>query len=106
MPVPEFVRFTELLPAPPDDRHAEEWETYRREVARLLAEGREGTYALIQGERIVGIAETEAEAWAWADSQYPGHGLIKQILENEPGIQLPQRHLTWLASNSQLRPTG
>ena len=53
---------SELPPAEPGSRIAEEWETYRREVGRLLAEGNEGRFALIKAGRIVGLFDTCDEA--------------------------------------------
>ncbi len=42
--------------------------TYRREVARLLAEGHAGRYALIKGNEIISIWDTQREAlWAGRD---------------------------------------
>ena len=49
----------------PDGKHGsnnQDWNVYRREVGRLLAEGNEGRWVLIQGEEIVGIWDTEVEA--------------------------------------------
>jgi len=39
-----------------------EWNTYRREAARRLAEGQEGRHVLIKGEEIVGFYDTHIEA--------------------------------------------
>ena len=36
----------------------EEWNTYRREVARLLAEGHEGKFALIKGNQIISLHDS------------------------------------------------
>jgi hypothetical protein len=52
------VHFTELAPAAPTSLHAREWETYRREVGRLLAEGHAGEFVLIHGDDIVGFWPT------------------------------------------------
>src|SRR5262245_2142437 len=47
------VPYTEL-PAPrADSQLFQEWNCYRREVGRLLAEGQEGRFVLIKGEQIV-----------------------------------------------------
>jgi hypothetical protein len=37
-------------------------ETYRREVGRLLAEGHAGRHALIKGEEVVSIWDTQRDA--------------------------------------------
>lgn len=56
------IHYTELPPAKPGEELAEEWETYRREVGRLLAEGNEGRYILIKGREIIGTWDRDREA--------------------------------------------
>ncbi len=56
------IHYTELLPASLDEPLGVEWEFYRREVGRLLAEGHEGKHVLIKGEEIIGIFDTDREA--------------------------------------------
>src|SRR5207247_2141193 len=55
------VHYTELPEAKPGQALAEEWNTYRREVGRWLAEGLEGRHVLIKGEEILGIYDTSEE---------------------------------------------
>ena len=50
--------------AKPGDDFFLEWNTYRREVGRLLAEGHEGKWVLIKGETVVGLYNTADEAMA------------------------------------------
>src|SRR6516162_4744338 len=62
---PPTIHYTDL----PEDtssggRIAIEWNYYRREVGRLLAEGHEGKWVLIKGQEVVGIWDTEAEGGA------------------------------------------
>src|SRR5438270_39537 len=61
-PGPPTIHYTELPPPGPNDPLELEWNTYRREVARLLAEGQEGRHVLIKGEEIVGIYDTRDHA--------------------------------------------
>jgi hypothetical protein len=49
------ISYTELPPARTDSPIASEWDFYRREVGRLLAEGHENRWVLIKGQEIVGI---------------------------------------------------
>jgi len=56
------VHYTELPEAKPGEPLAEEWNTYRREVGRWLAEGLEGRHVLIKGTEILGIYDTSEEA--------------------------------------------
>jgi hypothetical protein len=62
MSTAQRIHYTELSPAPPNDPIGVEWETYRREVGRLLAEGHEGKFALIKGNTIVGMFGSKDEA--------------------------------------------
>lgn len=81
---PPTIHYTELPPSRPGDTLAEEWETYRREVGRLLAEGNEGRYILIKGSEIIGIWATQKEAFAAADQRFPLQSyFVRQILERE-----------------------
>jgi hypothetical protein len=59
---PTKIHFSELPPSPPDSSRDEEWETYRREVGRLIAEGHEGKSVLIKEETIIGIYDTLDQA--------------------------------------------
>lgn len=69
---------------------AVEWNFYRREVGRLLAEGHEGRWVLIKGEAIVGIWDARDEAAAVARRRYPMQpALIHQILTREPVLRSP-----------------
>jgi hypothetical protein len=49
------VQHTELPEDSSDGTLAREWNVYRREVGRLLAEGHEGRVVLIKGDDIIGI---------------------------------------------------
>jgi hypothetical protein len=60
--LPRGVHHTELPEAKPGEPLAEEWNTYRRQIGRWLAEGLEGRHVLIKGEEIIGIYATSEEA--------------------------------------------
>jgi hypothetical protein len=82
------IHYTEL----PEDSSggvlAAEWNFYRREVARLLADGHEGRWVLIKAEDIVGIWDTEGEADQVRVRRFPGQPvLLKQICEREPVLR-------------------
>ena len=59
---PTRIHYTELPPSQSGSQRKEEWETYRREVGRLIAEGYEGKCILIKNESIIGIYDTMDEA--------------------------------------------
>ena len=77
-----MLHYTELAVAPPDSPIATEWDFYRRQVGRLLAEGHEGKWVLIKGEQLVGIWDTLEEANEAQRSLTPP-AMIKQILTHE-----------------------
>lgn len=49
------VHYTELQEVGPDDPCYPEWNTYLRELGRLLQEGHEGKFVLIHSDQIIGI---------------------------------------------------
>ena len=80
---PGAIPFSQPPPAEPDSRIAEESETYRREVGRLLAEGHEGRFAVIKAGRVVGLFDTCEERgpsppagsfWSRTDPASPPRG--------------------------------
>jgi hypothetical protein len=78
------IHYTELGPMEPG-LLVEEWDTYRREVGRLLAEGYEGRFVLIKGQTIIGIYDSWNEARAVALSRFLDEvTLTQQILTWEP----------------------
>jgi hypothetical protein len=58
---PNTIHYSQLPPSRPDDP-APEWETFRREVGRLIAEGHEGKWVLLRGDQIIGLFDTEDDA--------------------------------------------
>src|SRR5262245_47362761 len=85
----QTIPWTELTPAQPGSPLAREWETYRREVGRLLAAGEEGRYALIHGDDIVGIFDTWDEAREAGLNRYllQAH-MVRPILSREPLLRV------------------
>jgi hypothetical protein len=82
------IHYTELRDASPDSPLSQEWNVYRREVGRLLAEGLGGKWLLIKGEEILGIWDTEAEAEKVRLQRFRMLPVLqKQILEREPVIR-------------------
>ena len=83
---------------------AQEWNYYRREVGRLLAEGHEGDWVLIKGEVIVGIWKTMEEAdRVHLERYFMQNVLMKQVLTRDPVIRGPIR--PWGRSQRH-RPRG
>ncbi len=84
------IHYSKLSPAQPESLLGREWETYRREVGRLIADGQEGKWVLIHDEQIIGIYETYAEARREGAMRFFVQRrpyLIRHILTYEPTIQ-------------------
>ncbi len=81
------IPYTALSEAPLDSPIATEWNFYRHQVGRLLADGNQGKWVLIKGERIVGIWDTFEEANEAQNSLTPP-AMLKQILEREPLLRI------------------
>jgi hypothetical protein len=85
------IHYTELPDWLPDSPGAQEWDTFRRELPRLLAEGHEGKFALIKGDTIAGIYPTSDEG---VRAGYAKFGLndiflVQPIRTWEPLLRLP-----------------
>jgi|SRR6516225_8389593 hypothetical protein len=86
------IAYTELPDGSPDSPTANEWNLYRREVGRLLAEGHENRWVLIKGQEIIGIWDTEADARAVALQKYLMQPcLIQQVRRREPIVRMSAR---------------
>lgn len=80
----------DLPAAQPDSLLAAEWETYRREVGRLLAEGLEGKFALIKGNQIIEVFDSwEAARQAGLDRYLLQPHMVHPILSREPVLRGP-----------------
>jgi hypothetical protein len=89
---PVTIPYTELPDGQPDSPIAAEWNFYRREVGRLLAEGQEGRWVLIKGEEIMGIWDRHDDARAVALQKYVMQPcLIQQIRSREPVVRMSAR---------------
>lgn len=89
---PTTIQYTELPEAKPDSPLYDEWNFYRGEVGRLLAEGHEGRFLLIKGQAIIGIWDTLEEAKAAALERYLMQPcLIHQVRSREPLIRVSSR---------------
>jgi hypothetical protein len=92
---PPTIHYTELPDAKPDSPVYREWNTFRREVGRLLREGHAGKFVLIKGKEIVGIWNTRQEASAIGYQRFLLSGfIVQQIREREPLLRWPLRCLS------------
>jgi hypothetical protein len=87
------IHFSELPAAAPDSPLFREWNTYRHEVARLLAEGNAGRHILIKDGQIVGIWGTHDEAMCAGYDRFLGQSfLVHQIQERERVLRCGSNH--------------
>lgn len=97
------IHFTELAEATADEPLSREWNTYRREVGQLLAEGREGQFVLIKDESVVGVFDREDLALAEGYHRFLDQSFfVHQIREREPILHMRGRNLPWLNSPTPL----
>jgi hypothetical protein len=92
-PLPEpaqaTIHYTELPEAKAGEALGREWNTYRREAGRLLAEGHDGKYVLIKEEMILGFFDSEDTARAEGSKRFPRQPfLVHQIREREPLLRI------------------
>jgi hypothetical protein len=84
------IHYTELTDLPPDHPLHREWNAYRRELPRLLAEGHAGKFVLIHGDSVVGtFATSPAASMAGAERFGLELYLVQQIREYEPVHRVP-----------------
>ena len=84
---PSTIHHTELPEGDPSDR---EYQTYRREVARLLAEGHDGRWALIKGDEVFGVFDTLDEARAEGTRRFLlSSFLLRHVHDWEPVRPFP-----------------
>ena len=86
----ETISCSELPFAQPNSPLAEEWETYRREIGRLLSEGQEGRFALIRGAVIFGLYDTWDAARRAGFEQFDTQPfMVHPVLRREPVVRGP-----------------
>jgi hypothetical protein len=86
---PPTIHYTELPPAAPGSQLAAEWETYRREVARLIAEGHEGKWVLIKQDDIIGIFPDQGTAVQEGYLQFQRDGFLIHKIQQYERLRRP-----------------
>ena len=70
----------------------QEWNTFRRERPRLLAEGHEGRWVLVKGDSIIGIWDSRHEACHQGYKRYLRAGFLVHQLQY---VERPVRMGFW-----------
>jgi hypothetical protein len=79
------IHYTQLPDSQPGSQLAQEWDVYRREVGRLLAEGHEGRWVLIKGPDVIGLYDTYDEGREEAIRRFGmAASMTQQILTHHP----------------------
>jgi hypothetical protein len=96
-----------LAPAQPGSRLETEWNFYRTQRDRLIAEGHENRYVLIKGTEVLGIFETWGEARE-AGRDRIGHVdmLVHQVVRKERVLKFGYGRLECPTLRSRCNPTG
>ena len=82
------VHHSELGPYAPGAPTAVEWDVFRSQLGRMLADGRSGQFVLIDGESVVGYFPTFAEAFAAAGTTRHGdRAFIHEVEEYIPVLR-------------------
>jgi hypothetical protein len=98
------IHHTELPESTLHSPLRQEWNTYRREVGRLLAEGHQGRFVLIKNTTIEGIFDTWHAAHEEGLKRYLLQPmLVKQLLAREPILRARGYNLPCPSSLSPFR---
>lgn len=96
------VHHTELPEAQPGQLLADEWNTYRREVGRWLAEGQENRHVLIKGGDVIGFFDAFDAAYEAGWQQFPGQPFfVHAIRAEEPPLRIRGVNYPWPGSVSR-----
>jgi hypothetical protein len=85
-PCPHTISYRNLPPSEPDSPLAVEWEFYRKEVGRLLAEGHAGRHVLIKSAEIIGIYNSHNEAVAEGHRRYLMQAFLVHEIQTEERV--------------------
>jgi hypothetical protein len=78
----------DLPDLPPGSPIEAEWDTFRRELPRLLAEGHHGRYALVKGDHVAGVWDTQRDA---LQAGYEKFGLVTFMVQPILAVDPPKR---------------
>ncbi len=102
-PIPNSIHYTELEPAKIGEPFFHEWNTYLKELGRLLDEGYAGKYVLLKDETIVGIFDSVNAARAVGLKRYLLQPfLVQQIRSQEPSLRIRGYNMPCPVSTSLL----
>lgn len=81
------VHFTEMAEPAADSVVRREAQAFRRELPHLLADGREGKWALVKGDEIIGLFDTFDEGYRAGRQRFLFQPfLVQPVSERQPLI--------------------
>ncbi len=82
------IHYTELKPFPEGEALAVEWELYRREVGRWLAEGKEDLWVLIKDNEVIAFFDSREAAMDEARKRYlvPRQPFLVHHIQTREGV--------------------
>src|SRR5262245_7707317 len=97
------VDWAELPKANPGHELAEEWNTYRKEIGRMLSAGHEGEFVLIKAQSVIGIFKTIEAAFAVGYQNFLRQPfLVHEIEKKEQLLRMRGVNPTWPSSDIPL----
>jgi hypothetical protein len=89
---PRTMHFSQLTESDPNSPLGLEWNTYLKNLGRLLQEGHANEHILIKGDQIIGIWKTRYDAMVEGYRRFrPQAFLVHEIREFEPIYRLSSR---------------
>ena len=83
------LHYTQLPPAVRSGGISREYETYRRIVGQLIADGHEGKHILIKGEEVIGLYQTDGEAMDEGYKRFLGQAFYVHQIQTWERIYRP-----------------
>ncbi len=95
------VHYTKLEPLALGPELVQEWDFYRAEVGRLLAEGHEGKHVLIKGDQIIGLFDTKEEARQEGYNRYLLTGFLAHQIQTWERVYFVRPWFWWSCHNGR-----
>lgn len=90
------IHHSDLPEAPPGDPLSREWNTYRREVGRLLAEGQADRFVLIKGDEVLELFDSSDQARTAGLTTFLAEPfLVRPVRERDPWVRVRGDLVLW-----------
>jgi hypothetical protein len=75
------TRIDEIPDIPAGEPFAEEWRAFKRQVHRLVSEGKTGKFAVLNGDQLVGVWDTLSDADLAGRREFGGAPFLVQEIQ-------------------------